>query len=199
MNKAVPWSIKGIDFDVREAAKEAARRDGLTLGEWMNRAIADRAAEIGADAQEFDADERLEAVAAQLARLSHEMEENSPPQRRRGEIGREPVREPFAATPGRAPWDKAFVRPPASVRHAPPPQERARAKSAPREVFAREAEDSDNRPHSLAARETLPAEALLEQAVSAFQQQAGRVEAGAARAIANVATLIESAETVRAD
>jgi localization factor PodJL len=199
MNKAVPWSIKGIDFDVREAAKEAARRDGLTLGEWMNRAIADRAVEIGADAQEFDADERLEAVAAQLARLSHEMEENSPPQRRRGEIGREQAREPFAAPPERAPWDKAFIRPPAAGRHPAPPQERARAKSAPREVFAREAEDSANRPHTLGGRETVPAEALLEQAVSAFQQQAGRVEAGAARAIANVATLIESAETVRAD
>ena len=72
MNKAVPWSIKGVDFDAREAAKEAARRDGVTLGEWMNRAISTRAAEIGADAREFDADERLEAVAAQLARLSRE-------------------------------------------------------------------------------------------------------------------------------
>ncbi len=70
MNKAVPWSIKGVDFDAREAAKEAARRDGLTLGEWMNRAISDRAAEIGVSTQEFIADERLEAVAAQLARLS---------------------------------------------------------------------------------------------------------------------------------
>ena len=86
MNKAVPWSIKGVDFDAREAAKEAARRDGLTLGEWMNRAISDRAAEIGVSAQEFIADERLEAVAAQLARLSRDAE--ATPQRRRGEAGR---------------------------------------------------------------------------------------------------------------
>ena len=75
MNKAVPWSIKGVDFDAREAAKEAARRDGVTLGEWMNRAISTRAAEIGANAGDFDADERLEAVAAQLARLSREADD----------------------------------------------------------------------------------------------------------------------------
>ncbi len=210
MNKAVPWSIKGIDFDVREAAKEAARRDGLTLGEWMNRAIADRAAEMGADAQEFDADERLEAVAAQLARLSREMDDNSPPQRRRGEIGREQVREPLVApSPERAPWDKAFVRPPAAGRHPAPPQERTRAKNAPREVFARESEgihgkelygkNTASPPYSAGGRETVPAEALLEQAVSAFQQQAGRVEAGAARAIANVASLFQSAEHLRTD
>ena len=83
MNKAVPWSIKGVDFDAREAAKEAARRDGLTLGEWMNRAISDRAAEIGVSAQEFIADERLEAVAAQLARLSRDAEA-TPQQAARG-------------------------------------------------------------------------------------------------------------------
>ncbi len=86
MNKAVPWSIKGVDFDTREAAKEAARRDGLTLGEWMNRAISDRAAEMGVSAQEFIADERLEAVAAELARLSRDAD--ATPRRRRGETGR---------------------------------------------------------------------------------------------------------------
>lgn len=86
MNKTVPWSIKGVDFDTREAAKEAARRNGVTLGEWLNRAISDRAAEMEANPQEFDADERLEAVAAQLALLSRETD--ATPQRRRGEAGR---------------------------------------------------------------------------------------------------------------
>ncbi|RAI20801.1 hypothetical protein, partial [Rhodoblastus acidophilus] len=74
MSKAAPWSIKGVDFDAREAAKEAARRDGLSLGEWLNRAIAEHAVETGADGEDFNADERLEAVAAQLARLSREAE-----------------------------------------------------------------------------------------------------------------------------
>ena len=34
-----PWSIKGIDSRAREKAREKARRDGLTLGEFMNRLL----------------------------------------------------------------------------------------------------------------------------------------------------------------
>lgn len=34
-----PWSIKGIPPQAREAAKEAARREGLTLGAWLVRQI----------------------------------------------------------------------------------------------------------------------------------------------------------------
>ncbi len=32
----MPWSVKGVDADARETAKEAARRAGMTLGEWLN-------------------------------------------------------------------------------------------------------------------------------------------------------------------
>ena len=70
MNKAVPWSIKGVDFDAREAAKEAARRSGMTLGEWLNSVIADQAAELGVDVEDVDEVDRLEAVASRLARMS---------------------------------------------------------------------------------------------------------------------------------
>lgn len=34
-----PWSIKGIDPKAREAAREKAKRAGMTLGEWVNQAI----------------------------------------------------------------------------------------------------------------------------------------------------------------
>lgn len=36
-----PWSVKGIDPRARAIAKSAARRDGMTLGEWLNRVILD--------------------------------------------------------------------------------------------------------------------------------------------------------------
>ena len=138
MSKAVPWSIKGVDFDVREAAKEAARRDGVTLGEWMNRAIADRAAEIGVSAQEFDADERLEAVAAQLARLSREAEGDAPP-RRRAEPARRQDRAAVARTE-ETDWDDDLLRDRAARRRAS--TERTPPRPAPRDFFARtEAED----------------------------------------------------------
>ena len=40
---AVPWSVKGIDPKAREIAKDLARREGLTLGDWLNRMIEDSA------------------------------------------------------------------------------------------------------------------------------------------------------------
>ena len=33
------WSVKGISPECREAAKIAARRAGMPLGEWLNRTI----------------------------------------------------------------------------------------------------------------------------------------------------------------
>lgn len=43
MRHTIPWSVKGVDQDAREAAKEAARRSGMSLGEWLNSAIAEQA------------------------------------------------------------------------------------------------------------------------------------------------------------
>jgi localization factor PodJL len=70
MNKAVPWSIKGVDFNAREAAKEAARRSGMTLGEWLNSVIADQAEELGIDPDEVDDNQKVEAVSRRLARMA---------------------------------------------------------------------------------------------------------------------------------
>jgi localization factor PodJL len=43
MKPGIPWSVKGIEPEVREAAKHAARRSGMTLGEWLNTVILDQA------------------------------------------------------------------------------------------------------------------------------------------------------------
>lgn len=34
-----PWSVKGVDPETREAAKIAARRAGMTVGQWLNQTI----------------------------------------------------------------------------------------------------------------------------------------------------------------
>lgn len=39
MKSNAPWSVKGIERDARETAKEAARREGMTVGEWLNQRI----------------------------------------------------------------------------------------------------------------------------------------------------------------
>lgn len=42
MKPGIPWSVKGIEPEAREAAKLAARKAGLTLGEWLNSVIFDQ-------------------------------------------------------------------------------------------------------------------------------------------------------------
>ncbi|MGB5949428.1 MAG: hypothetical protein WBG82_08925, partial [Parvibaculum sp.] len=41
MRSGVPWSVKGIEPEAREAAKQAAHRAGVTLGAWLNQIIMD--------------------------------------------------------------------------------------------------------------------------------------------------------------
>lgn len=48
MKQGMPWSVKGVDTDARDAAKEAARLSGMTLGEWLNTVIAETATEAAA-------------------------------------------------------------------------------------------------------------------------------------------------------
>ena len=43
MAQQSPWSVKGVRPECRVAAKVAARKSGLTIGEWLNRAIMDAA------------------------------------------------------------------------------------------------------------------------------------------------------------
>ncbi len=89
MKPGIPWSVKGIDPDIREAAKDAARRSGMTLGEWLNSVILDQSdgakkvatSQHETAAKDFSTDEkpsggrddttiRLEDIAQQLTRLA---------------------------------------------------------------------------------------------------------------------------------
>lgn len=92
MNKSVPWSIKGVGFDAREAAKEAARRSGMTVGEWLHSVIAERAQESGLDYDDIDTEDQIEAVTARLASLS-EPNDEIPPRRHSRAIRRAAARQ----------------------------------------------------------------------------------------------------------
>jgi localization factor PodJL len=50
MKPGIPWSIKGVEPELREVAKTAARRSGMTLGEWLNSAINEQADAPASDA-----------------------------------------------------------------------------------------------------------------------------------------------------
>src|SRR5450631_105384 len=68
MIKAFPASNTSVDVVAREAAKEAARRAGVTLGEYLNRVIAEQATELGFEPHDPDATARLQALTARLMR-----------------------------------------------------------------------------------------------------------------------------------
>lgn len=98
MKPGIPWSVKGIEPEVREAAKHAARKAGMTLGEWLNTVILDQSDEPGASSEytgtpaheDFfehhteppppprdDTTIRLEDIAQQLSRLAQRERESA--------------------------------------------------------------------------------------------------------------------------
>src|SRR5512135_2404479 len=57
MKFVVPWSVKGIRPEARETAKEAARRAGVPLSEWLNAVILQQAEDQGIDPHAHDDDD----------------------------------------------------------------------------------------------------------------------------------------------
>ena len=64
-----PWSVKGVDPEAREAAKIAARRSGMTVGQWLSHTIRAAAAQQLAGASQGIADPAA-SPAAHLAPAS---------------------------------------------------------------------------------------------------------------------------------
>ncbi|MEN5083145.1 hypothetical protein ABE438_11730 [Bosea sp. TWI1241] len=88
MATSLPWSVKGVDPRTRDAAKAAARRAGMTLGEWLDSKIRIEAVELEAPAAAAPAaqpPEQLDiaALSERLARLSQgEMQTTPAPEPR---------------------------------------------------------------------------------------------------------------------
>jgi localization factor PodJL len=78
MSRAAAWNIRGIGRDTRDAAEEAARRAGVNLSEWLDDVIVERATEQGVDPDDFDSDDRLDAIADRLTGLSRRDETHLP-------------------------------------------------------------------------------------------------------------------------
>ncbi len=76
MATSLPWSVKGVDPRTRDAAKAAARRAGMTLGEWLDHKLREEAT------SEIDPPEQLDiaALSERLARLSQGQMDTAPQQ-----------------------------------------------------------------------------------------------------------------------
>ena len=57
MKFGVPWSLKGIRPEARETAEAAARRSGMSLGEWLNSVIIQQAEQVGVQSPPLADDE----------------------------------------------------------------------------------------------------------------------------------------------
>ena len=165
MNKAAPWSIKGVDFDARDAAREAARRAGMSLGEWLNDVISEQARDMGVSIDDVDEDGRLEAVTARLASLQGRGRRQS----RRGDAFDDDE------TPGRR--DASSARPRLPVRETSFDRPR-------RNRFA-----EDDYPRDSVANP----EALLDAAIRAYERGASRGDKSNA-AMSHVARKLEEIE-----
>src|SRR5215475_14013220 len=92
MSSRVSWSVDGIDPSVRDRAEAAARRAGMTLSEWLESTLGAPSTETRPpDFQNFepraaplprdvaDIQERLEAIARQIERISQTPRRNDTP------------------------------------------------------------------------------------------------------------------------
>jgi localization factor PodJL len=82
MKPGIPWSVKGIDTEAREAAKHAARRSGMTLGEWLNTVIREQADDIelpkpAARNVVVDIQSKLDHLSEQLTRMARQDQDTS--------------------------------------------------------------------------------------------------------------------------
>jgi localization factor PodJL len=74
MRLGVPWNVKGLRPEARETARQAARRSGMSLGEWLNGVILEQAAEVGVRAPGHD-DEDDETYAGELASVHERLDD----------------------------------------------------------------------------------------------------------------------------
>src|SRR3954452_18007299 len=69
---SVPQNPTSGDVDMREAARAAARREGMSLGQWLDDAIAERAARLRISPEDLDESDQVDAIAARLSALATE-------------------------------------------------------------------------------------------------------------------------------
>ncbi len=180
MKRAAPWSIDGIKPDIREAAREAARRQGMTLSEWLNDIIAEQASDLDIDVDDLNSDERLEAVTARLHQLGGRESRYERPVRSR------PVTRDDDDMSPRFGRSAAF--------RTDELEERRRMKRQGRS-YERPYDRSHERDHL----RVQDAEALLDAAIEAFDERASKSQRQAAQSVDAVTRLIKTHARQRDD
>ena len=69
MNKALSWSTRRAGGSIREMAEEAARRQRMSLGEWLNTVVADEAAAAGVPVRDVSMEDKQSAIITRLREM----------------------------------------------------------------------------------------------------------------------------------
>ena len=62
MRAELPWNVAGIPPEAREAARAAARREGLSVGEWLTRRILRSFSDMGEEAPPMSYDRSYQSA-----------------------------------------------------------------------------------------------------------------------------------------
>src|SRR3954464_15524969 len=128
MNSRVSWSVEGIEPSVRERAEAAARRAGMSLGDWLNLTIGDsppsfrkpvdqRSPLPTQDARNVaEIHQRLDSITHQIEQISGPAALAEPP------VVARQLNDAISRLDARL----SQISNPAPVRQAPPPQEAPR-------------------------------------------------------------------------
>jgi localization factor PodJL len=100
MKSGGPWNLRGLRPETRDAARNAARRSGMSVGEWLNSVIQQGDADYGDEMRFADYDDDYDNGGRDDTRRESRREQNydyrQGPRRRRPDPAREYVRElPF--------------------------------------------------------------------------------------------------------
>ncbi|MFZ0210522.1 MAG: hypothetical protein WAL59_31205, partial [Roseiarcus sp.] len=203
MNRAAAWSVKGVGRETRDIAEEAARRAGMSLGDWLDEVVAEQAADQGISVDDLDEDDKLDAIGDRLSRLSRhpaavrrdageERRAPRPEPNRSGEEARRALDSLEAAEDERDD-DKLD----AIADRLSRLSSRDRAIAANRPNAGNHAPDPRPEPKP-SVEEARRAQELLEAAVAKFETRAAKSEERTAKAFESVASWIEQSHADRA-
>jgi localization factor PodJL len=93
MKSGGPWNLRGLRPDARAAARDAARRSGMSVGEWLNTVIEPTEAEDDETWRSNDAEERSADRSVRRSREEfRDREARRQPPHRREYVSDEPRR-----------------------------------------------------------------------------------------------------------
>ena len=203
MNRAAAWSVRGVGRETRDIAEEAARRAGMSLGDWLDEVVAEQAADQGVSVNDLDEDDKLDAIGDRLSRLSRHPaavrreagEQGRAPRPERKRSGEEVRRTQDLLETAEDQRDDAKLD--AIADRLSRLSSRERAMAANRPDAGNDAPDPRPEPKS-SVEEARREQELLEAAVAKFETRAAKSEERTAKAFELVASWIEQSQADRA-